>query len=130
MSDLGDVTIKMPDMMNLAENGPILEVHVNGHAVLALVDTGAKVTCIRPELAQALALTDTGDRWPDKRNRRELPVYLGTIEVEGLTFSEHELNAYVIPPDQSFSMIIGREILVAFVLEYDGLNGRFALRSE
>src|SRR5215472_13478674 len=122
MTDLSDVARKLPDIMNLVENGPILEVHVNGHAVQALIDTDSPVTCIKPELAQTFALTDTGDRWPDKRSGRDMPVYVGTIEIEGHTFSEHEVNAYVIPSEQPFSMIIGRDILAAFLLEYDGLN--------
>ena len=116
-------------IQGLAENGPLIDATVDGHIVRALVDTGAAVTCIRSDLAASLGLKQKGnEQWHDAHHDKFFPVYETDLEIFGQLFSSHEINAYPIDPRKPFAMLLGRDILVSFVLEYDGPRGTFSLR--
>jgi predicted aspartyl protease len=115
-------------VMKLMSSGPLLEVQVNGHSTCALVDTGAKETCIRPELAQKLGLRELKRPSYDPQRGTLLDRYEATLLVGGIPFQDHEIRGFVIVEREPFSVIVGRDILAFFVLEYDGPNGTFALR--
>jgi predicted aspartyl protease len=111
----------------LAEYGPIIDVEVNGHPVRALIDTGAKMSAISRKTAQQLGLADTGDRAQDFL-RGESPIYSATVVVKGEQIKDQELCSFEMSPALPHAFLIGRDILVRFVLSYDGLSGTFDLQ--
>jgi len=115
-------------VLELAEEGPIVEATINGHAVRALIDTGAEATCVTRDLAHELGLPKRGRRWYDSRNNIEADIYSGTLIVSGRTFDEVPLNEFPIAPHKTFRMILVRDILVSFVLNYNGPEGTFSLQ--
>jgi hypothetical protein len=105
--------------------------------IQALVDTGASCTCVDPSVLSALMLSPTGSvriNTPSTGNRPQdadqydvglgipgppgaLPFYLATVPV---------VAAELLQPQQIHALI-GRDILSACVLTYNGTMGWFTL---
>jgi hypothetical protein len=101
---------------------PIVDVHINGNKVKALIDTGSPVCCLTPELAERLVM-EKQDGYDDFKvgnlifNKKMIvyPFYLGW------TIAERDQKYY--------QVIIGTDLLVHFGLTFhlDGKRKRFAL---
>ena len=98
--------------------------------VSALIDSGAAITVVTPEVAVLLNLQSVG----------AVPVHTPT-SVEPVFCRQFHVNVYFSPAfvvenilvveapltGQSFQCLIGRDILSRGVFTYDGVNGRFSL---
>lgn len=113
-------------MRALQENGPVIDVQINGQPARGLIDTGAKVTCVSPKMADRIRLHDTGLK--GYYMGKESPIYKGSLIIAGKRFEDCELHRYPISPDQEFDILIGRDLLVSFIFEYRGSEGKFSLR--
>ncbi len=99
----------------------------------ALVDTGARTTCIDSEIAIALNLPIVdqedvaGALGPGRMN-----VYLAQIAVPGLraALSGRFFGAHLHAGGQPYSALIGRDFLRYFKLAYDGRTGAVTLSND
>lgn len=99
----------------------------NGRKVMALIDTGATVSCIDEKFAVSLGL-----RIVDRKEiggvagRKEHNVHLGTISVEDLNHYEMIglVGVTLIP---QVPIILGRDFLFDKLMVYDGKNGRLVI---
>ena len=95
-------------------------------SILALIDTGASLTVINPELVQSCRLSQTGfTKISSAGNVGDYPTYAARIEFPG-----QDLRGFdIIPvvgcklPQQSISCLIGRDILRRWTLTYNGRTG-------
>src|ERR1035438_9885158 len=98
--------------------------------VKALVDTGASLTVINPELAQSCKLKHTGFvKVSAAGNLGAYPQYAACIK-----FADDNLKGIeVIPvvgcklPQQSISCLIGRDLMRRWKFTYDGRTGEFTI---
>lgn len=97
-------------------------------SIFALIDTGASLTVINPELAQSCKLAQTGFTKVSSAGRiDDYPTYAARIQFIGTTLRGFE----VIPvvgcrlPQQAISCLIGRDILRRWKFTYDGRSGEF-----
>ena len=99
-------------------------------SVLALVDTGASLTVINPELAQSCKLRQTGfAKVSAVGNQGDYPRYAACIK-----FVDDNLRGFeIIPvvgcklPQQSISCLIGRDLMRRWKFTYDGRTGEFSI---
>ena len=99
----------------------------------ALVDTGARMTCIDSDLAVGLNLPIV-----DRQNvagvlgAGRVNVYLAQIYVPGFlgTFSGRFFGAHLIAGGQPHSALIGRDFLRHFKMTYDGRTGAVTLSND
>ena len=99
-------------------------------SVVALVDTGASLTVINPELVQSCKLKHTGFvKVSAVGNQGAYPQYAACIEFVGDKLKGFE----VIPvvgcklPQQSISCLIGRDLMRRWKFAYDGRTGEFSI---
>lgn len=106
--------------------------------IRALVDTGASCTCIDPSVLAALELTPTGSvrintpttgNRPEDRNQYDValvipgavrghaPLFLATVPVVATELLQQ----------QGFAALLGRDILSACLLTYNGTMGWYTL---
>ena len=99
-------------------------------SVVALIDTGASLTVINPELVQSCRLTQTGfTKISSAGNIGDFPTFAAHIEFPG-----HNLRGFeIIPvvacklPQQSISCLIGRDILRRWRFTYNGRTGEVSV---
>ena len=115
---------------------------VNVHAGNALIDTGASITCITPQLAQMVGLPLIGKRnmgtasgtAPSNVYLADLAIPFGAIPAAspGQTV-QAQVNAVTLPsiavvefqcPSPHFNMLLGRDILCTGIFTL-GFDGRF-----
>jgi predicted aspartyl protease len=101
--------------------------------VKALIDTGAALTIINPQIAATCKLSQTD--W-NKINSvggatGEYPAYAASIYFPGSDLPGFDVIRVVACPivkQPFFSCLIGRDILRKWVLTYDGPNGEIEIR--
>lgn len=105
--------------------------------VEALVDTGASCTCLDPIVLQQLGLSPTGSSLVNSPTTGMLPAIADQYDISIIilaTKTSPPLIHHTIPviqavlfPTQGFHALIGRDILQACLLVYDGQSGTFSL---
>jgi len=114
ISEVPDGTVRMPD------HG------IESDEVLALIDTGARESCIDQALADRLALTLVDRRIvAGVGGRHSFNVYLAKIEIPVLDITENGLFTAVRLTDggSPHRVILGRSLLRDLVVVYDGRRG-------
>jgi len=107
------------------------EPYPNPIGVFALIDTGASLTVVNPELAKSCKLKQTGFAQVSSAGQLgKYPRYAARIQ-----FPDAELRGFdVIPvvgcklPQQSISCLIGRDVLRRWTMIYSGRLGEFSVR--
>jgi hypothetical protein len=106
-------------------------VHVQG-----LIDTGASCSCVDPSVLRQLQLTPTGSSPVNTPTTGHQVAYADQYDISLMTGSPNEaplirgtlavLEAILLAP-QGFHAIIGRDVLDACLLVYDGKLGLFSI---
>ena len=110
----------------LAEKGEIPITPVSG---MALIDTGASVTCIDQSAARqaGLAIVDSGRLSSATHANEIVPIFAGRLNFPGLgpveTFRAYGVNL----ESQELIALIGRDLLASCVLVYNGTDDSFSL---
>jgi predicted aspartyl protease len=138
-----------PDKTTLLTQGPHIEVVISraepesrqtrtderrGLAIRALIDTGASVTIINPQIAETCKLVQTD--WVNITTvggvTGQFPGYAASLSFPGRDLPALEIVRVVACPiieQRFFSCLIGRDILRRWRLVYDGLNGEVEVRA-
>ena len=139
--------VPLPEQVALQQAGPCvpivlspLEEHIQSLAAqradplpllngLALIDTGASVTCIDRKAAEKAGLTvvDSGPMHSATHTDHIVPIYAGMIQIQ--TFpafrTTRAYGAYL--EAQGIIALIGRDILASCTFIYNGADGSFSL---
>ncbi|MBV9224147.1 MAG: hypothetical protein JO185_26645 [Acidobacteriaceae bacterium] len=140
--------IQLPPVQALQQRGPILNVAVglersmsagllaSGNqvpipvATVALIDTGASNTCVDNDLAVQLGLpvVDTMKMTSASHHEVEQPAYPISIEIIGtqIQFSVPKAMGAQLAA-QGLGLLIGRDVLAAFTMFYNGPTGQITL---
>lgn len=139
-----------PDSGTLLQQGPHIEIVISktplelkeGRAsdpalrelpVRALIDTGASLTLINPQIASTCKLLQTGSiRVGTVGGQGDYPIYAAAISFPGTSLPRFDAIQVVACPIISqpfFSCLIGRDILRKWLLTYDGPNGALEIRA-
>jgi len=97
-------------------------------SVRALIDTGASLTIINPEIAASCKLRQTGRQKINAVGGEagEYPEYAAAISFPGSELPSLDTTRVVACPiirQPFFSCLIGRDILRKWLLKYDGRSG-------
>lgn len=100
--------------------------------VRALIDTGASLTVINPEIARTCKLKQTGHQMINAVGGQagEYPAYAATISFPGTELPGLDATRVVACPiirQPFFSCLIGRDILRKWLLSYDGRSGEIEI---
>ncbi len=96
--------------------------------VHALIDTGASLTVINPEIAKTCKLKQTGHQMINAVGGKagEYPAYAAAISFPGTNLASLDATRVVACPiirQPFFSCLIGRDIMRKWLLSYDGRTG-------
>ena len=96
--------------------------------VHALIDTGASLTVINPEIAKTCKLKQTGHQMINAVGGKagEYPAYAAAIFFPGTNLPSLDATRVVACPiirQPFFSCLIGRDIMRKWLLSYDGRTG-------
>jgi hypothetical protein len=96
--------------------------------VHALIDTGASLTVINPEIAKTCKLKQTGHQMINAVGGKagEYPAYAAAISFPGTNLPSLDATRVVACPiirQPFFSCLIGRDIMRKWLLSYDGRTG-------
>ena len=97
---------------------------------LALIDTGASVTCVDSVAARqaGLALVDTGTMSSATHANEIVPVFAGGLVIEAASITVNVNRAVGANlASQNLIALIGRDVLAKCMLVYNGLDGSFSL---
>jgi predicted aspartyl protease len=113
--------------LEIEEGGP-LGLDFPELAVRALIDTGASLTVINPQIAVTCKLKQTGHQMINAVGGEagEYPAYAAAISFPGTELPSLEATRVVACPiirQPFFSCLIGRDILRKWLLIYDGRTG-------
>ena len=132
----------------LANRGPVLYVHIgydrayqDGHGrpdipaspLLALVDTGASVSCVDSRLARGLRLPVAGSQvMAGAHGAETVDFYRAQIYVPDLDFviDGHLPSANLIAGKQPYFALLGRDFLSNFTMVYEGGTGLVTISSD
>ena len=96
---------------------------------LALVDTGAKATCIDCVAARnaGIPIVDTGRMNSATHHDEEVPIFAAQIEIQGFRSvdASRAFGANLAP--MNIVALIGRDALKSSVMIYNGTTGQFTL---
>ena len=134
------VTIHLPDLVQRAysERGDKVPAPVNG---IALIDTGATITCIDRKAAEKASLPVTGVTTMSTASHanQECPTYASKIVFPTINFTVQNamganltsLGGTVIDTDidtgNDLIVLLGRDFLANAILIYNGPSGAFSL---
>ena len=107
--------------------------HLPGPPRLAVVDTGATISCIDTELALSLRLPLVGtQRFGGIDGLSDRPMHLAQIVVPDLNYTIYGGFAAVdlIAGGQPHAVLLGRSFLRAFRMIYDGRTGGVVIENE
>ena len=96
---------------------------------MALIDTGASVTCIDQSAARkaGLAIVDSGNISSVTHANEVVPIFAGRLDIHGLravnTFRAYGVNL----ESQKLIALFGRDLLASCVLVYNGTDDSFSL---
>jgi hypothetical protein len=96
--------------------------------VVAMIDTGASVTAVRPDLVERMRAIDLGYLpftqvgMPPRR----MPTYYFTIRL-GSDSQEFAVEALAVAPASKCDVLIGRDLLSRWVLNWDGPADRLVI---
>lgn len=110
----------------MAERGEAIPAPVDG---LAMIDTGASVTCV-DEVAAARAglnVVDRGTISSASHAAHDVPVFACEIDVAGLGQIRHRRAMGVTLENQGLLAVIGRDMLASTVVIYNGLDGSLSI---
>jgi len=96
--------------------------------VRALIDTGASLTVINPEIAKTCKLKQTGHQMINAVGGQagEYPAYAAALSFPGTELPSLNATRVVACPiirQPFFSCLIGRDIMRKWLFTYDGRNG-------
>jgi predicted aspartyl protease len=111
------------------EEGRPLGLEFTDLPVRALVDTGASLTVINPEIAATCKLKQTGHQMINAVGGQagEFPAYAAAISFRGTELPSLDASRVVACPiirQPFFSCLIGRDILRKWLFPYDGRSGK------
>ena len=133
---------------SLADQGPVLYVHIgydrayqDGHGrpdipaspLLALVDTGAAVSCVDSRLAEGLRLPVAGrQRMAGAHGAETVNFYRAQIYVPDLdlVIDGHIASANLIAGEQPYFALLGRDFLSNFTMVYEGGTGLVTISND
>ncbi len=96
---------------------------------LALVDTGARATCIDCEAARnaGIPIVDTGRMTSATHHDEEVPIFAAQIEIQGFRSvnAPRAFGANLAP--MGIVALIGRDILKSSIMIYNGTTGDFSI---
>lgn len=120
----------------LVREGPLLRVEISNPAgggapqvAQGLIDTGASISGIRPELARAAGLIQTGmASISGVTGTEKRPIYAAAVNLPeyGVAFEAVEV-AGVDLPQREITFLVGRDLLRNATLSYRGRSGDFSL---
>lgn len=115
------------------EEGTALGLEFPKLPVRALIDTGASITVINPEIAATCKLKQTGYQRINAvgGDAGEYAEYAAAISFPGIALPSLDTARVVACPiirQPFFSCLIGRDILQKWLLIYDGRSGEVELR--
>lgn len=99
--------------------------------IAALIDTGASVTVINPQVAMTSGLRQVGQSVISATGSvSRVPEYVGRIAFPDLALTPRDPTRFLACslPGQDFSCLIGRDILQGWRLVYDGKTGEVEIR--
>jgi hypothetical protein len=116
------------------EEGRAIGLQFQELAVKALIDTGAALTIINPQVATSCKLLQTD--WSMINSvgglAGEYPAHAAAISFPGTNLPSFDVVRVVACPiikQPFFSCLIGRDILRKWVLKYDGPNGELEIEA-
>lgn len=117
------------------EEGKAIGLEFQELAVKALIDTGAALTIINPQIAASCKLLQTD--WSMINSvgglAGEYPAHAAAISFPGTNLPSFDVVRVVACPiikQPFFSCLIGRDILRKWLLTYDGPNGELEIRAQ
>ena len=107
--------------VSLIANGAMAE-------TVALIDTGADMTAIRPDLVASMGAVHIGFELISQVGTapRRVPTYYFTIRL-GPDSQEFVVEALAVAPASSCDVLIGRDLLSRWVLSWDGPADRLLI---
>jgi hypothetical protein len=116
------------------EEGRAIGLEFQELSVHALIDTGAALTVINPQIANTCKLlqTDWNDITTVGGNAGKYPAYAAAISFPGTDLPRFDVIRVVACPiikQPFFSCLIGRDILRKWVMKYDGPNGELEIKA-
>jgi predicted aspartyl protease len=96
--------------------------------VVALIDTGASMTAIRPDLIERMGAIKIGSELFTQvgTTPRRVPTYYFTLRL-GPDSHEFAIKALAVAPASSCDVLIGRDLLSRWVLAWDGPADRLLI---
>jgi len=95
----------------------------------ALVDTGARATCIDCKAAKdaGIPIVDTGTMSSATHHDEEVPIFAAKIEIQGFrpVDAPRAFGANLAP--MGIVALIGRDVLKSSIMIYNGTTGQFSL---
>lgn len=137
------------DRLQLLRRGPIIQIAI-GHpkaeyqeavalgldlpkpqSIHALIDTGASVTIVNPEVAKTCRLRQTGMASIQAAGHKaDYPEFAASIDFPGSGLKSLEIIRVVACPLASVEMscLLGRDVLYHWELLYNGYSGRVVVK--
>lgn len=121
-------------LRDVGSRAPIILMPTNSGTAVhgeALVDTGAAITCVDEQAARQAGLTVIGSGKVSSatHSNESVPIFAGKMEMTGVGQINLRQAYGVNIKDQGIVALIGRDLLEAMILIYNGSEGTFSLAS-
>lgn len=121
------ITLAQPFAMSLTQTGKQVPQPIHG---MALIDTGASITCVDEEAAKAMNLPviDVGTMHSASHSKTPSNLYPVQIQIIGfpIQFQQPRTMGAALK-SQGLLMLLGRDLLQRCTLFYNGLTGQITL---
>lgn len=99
--------------------------------ITAMIDTGASISGVQPDIAQAAGLVQVSSvQIGGVVGAQERPIYAAKVSLPEYNIEFDAIDmAGVDLPQQDIQALIGRDMLKKMQLKYDGVNAEFSLES-
>jgi hypothetical protein len=96
---------------------------------VALIDTGASITAVHPELIHSLKPQEIGvaDMGRVEQERRLVPTYYFTIRFDDPGSGTFGVEVVAARPASPCQVLIGRALLCRWVLSWDGIGDQLLI---